>query len=160
MDETLPTDVDTAVTTTVRPRSVTLALWGVFLLGVWNFGRVLALGQQMELLVTLNIQPDPRFRLIMALVWGFVFIGLWWLIRKKRPLSRKLLPLVLILYAVYELGLTLLFAQTTLAQQAIWLNLSFYLFLLLFFTWALNRTAVNDYFNSDITVHKEHTQEG
>ncbi len=133
---------------TIRPRSVTFTLWGVFLLGVWNFGRALALNQQMGLLLELTIQPDPRFRLIIALVWGFVFMGLWWLVRKKRPFTRKLLPLILILYAVYELSLTTLFAQTALAQQAIWLNLSFYLLLTLFITWALNRTEANNYFTS------------
>jgi hypothetical protein len=142
MDETLPATEPTIV----RPRFVTLALLGVFLLGVWNFGRALALSQQMDLLLEIGVQPDPRFRLITALIWGFVFIGLWWLVRQKRPFTRKLLPLILILYAVYELGLTIFFAQTTLAQQTIWLNLSFYLLLILFLMWALNRTAANEYF--------------
>jgi uncharacterized membrane protein SirB2 len=99
----------------------------------------------MDLLLALNIQPDPRFRLIMALIWGFVFIGMWWMVRRKRPFTRILLPLILTLYAIYELSLTILFAQTPLAQQALWLNLSFYLFLILFTAWALNRTAANNY---------------
>ena len=148
MAETLPTNTTADATTAVRPKSVTLALWGVFLFAVWNFGRAVALSQQMDLLLELTIQPDPRFRFSMALIWGFVFMGLWWLMRKKRPFTRKFLPLILILYAVYELGLTMLFAQTTLAQQAIWLNLSFYLLLTLFITWALNRTTANDYFHT------------
>ena len=138
--------MDVVMPTKVRPRSVTFTLWGVFLLGVWNFGRALALGQQMDLLLELTIQPDPRFRLTMALIWGFVFIGLWWMVWRKRPFIRKLLPLILILYAAYELSLTILFAQTPLARQAIWLNLSFYLFLILFTAWALNRTAANNYY--------------
>ena len=138
--------MDAVMPTKVRPRSVTFTLWGVFLLGVWNFGRALALGQQMDLLLELTIQPDPRFRLTMALIWGFVFSGLWWMVWRKRPFTRKLLPLILILYAAYELSLTILFAQTPLARQAIWLNLSFYLFLILFSAWALNRTAANNYY--------------
>jgi hypothetical protein len=142
MDETLPATQSTKG----RPRSVTFTLWGVFLLGVWNFGRALALSQQMDLLLEIAVQPDPRFRLIVALIWGFVFIGFWWFVRQKRPFTRKLLPLILILYAVYELSLTILFAQTPLAKQAISLNLSFYLGLILFITWALNRTAANNYF--------------
>ena len=133
---------------TRHPRSVTLALWGVFLLGMWNFGRALALSQQMALLRALSIQPDPRFRLIIALIWGFVFVGLYWFLRQKRPFTRKLLPLSLMLYAIYELSLTILFAQTPLAKQAIWLNLSFYLSLILFITWALNRTAANNYYST------------
>jgi len=140
--------MEEALPKTVRPRTVTLALWGVFLLGVWNFGRAVALLQQMDLLLEINVQPDPRFRFIMALIWGIVFIGLWWLVRKKRPFTRKFLPLVLILYAVYELSLTILFAQTSLAQQALRLNLSFYLLLVLFITWALNRSASNNYFTT------------
>ncbi|MBE2225211.1 MAG: hypothetical protein IAF02_26985 [Anaerolineae bacterium] len=106
------------------------------------------MGQQMDLLRELTIQPDPRFRFIMALIWGFVFIGFWWFVRRKRPFARKLLPLSLILYTVYELSLTILFAQTFLAKQAIWLNLGFYLLLTLFITWALNRTAANNYFTN------------
>ena len=146
--------------TSTRPRSVTLALIWVFLLGVWNFGRVLALYQQMDLLLKLTIQPDPRFRLAMALIWGFVFMGLGWLVYKKRPFTRKLLPLILILYAGYELGLTILFAQTSLAQQAVWLNLSFYLFITLFISWALNRTSANDYFTSNTETVQKQPQEG
>ncbi len=142
MDDAMPT----SASTDVRPRSVTLALLGVFLLGVWNFGRVLALGQQMDLLLELAVQPDPRFRFIMALIWGFVFLGLWWLVRQKRPFTRKLTPVILILYAVYELSLTILFAQTPLARQSIWLNLSIYLLLILFVAWALNRTSSDNYF--------------
>lgn len=102
----------------------------------------------MDLLLELPIQPDPRFRFIMALIWGFVFIGMWWMVRRKRPFTRKLLPFILILYAVYELSLTILFAQTPLAKQATWLNLSFYLGLTLLITWALNRTAANNYFTN------------
>ena len=142
MDHTFPT--------TVRPRSVTLTLFGVFLLGVLNFCRVLALSRQMGLLLEKAVQPDPRFRFIMALVWGCVFMGLWWLIRKKRPFTRKLLPLVLILYAVYELGLMAIFAQTDLARQARWFDLGFYLILIVFTIWALNRAAADDYFTNNI----------
>ncbi|PIE80694.1 MAG: hypothetical protein CSA11_07165 [Chloroflexi bacterium] len=145
MDDAIPT----TTSTDVRPRSATLVLWGVFLLGAWNFGRVLAFGQQMDLLLELAVQPDSRFRFMLALIWGFVFLGLWWLIRQKRPFTRKLTPLILILYAVYELSLTILFAQTPLARQAIWLNLSIYLFLILFVTWALNRTAVDHYYHAN-----------
>jgi hypothetical protein len=142
--------MDEALPKTSRPRSVTLALLGVFLLGVWNVGRALALSQQMDLLLEIAVRPDPRFRLTMALVWGFVFIGLWWLVRGKRPFTRKLLFSALILYAVYELGLTILFAQTTLARQAFWLNLCFYLLMIWFIIWGLNRTAANEYFSNHI----------
>ena len=122
---------------------------GVFLFGVWNFGRAAALNQQMALLQELSIQPDPRFLLTMALVWGFLFMGLFITLWQKRPFTRKLIPLLLTAYALYDLGLTGLFAQTDPSRQAIWLKLGFYLAVILISLWALNRTAVHSYFNKD-----------
>jgi hypothetical protein len=140
--------MEDALPTTTRPRTVTLLLLGVFLLGVWNFGRALALSQQTDLHLELTVQPDPRFRFVMALIWGFVFMGMWWLIRKKRPFIRKLLPFMLIIYTIYELGVKIIFAQTQAARQEIWLNLVFYLVLIALITWALTRTAVINYFTN------------
>ncbi|MFO7680167.1 MAG: hypothetical protein R6X34_08960 [Chloroflexota bacterium] len=131
-----------------QPRSVTLALLGVFFLGLWNFGRALALNQQMDLLIELAVRPDPRFRFIIALIWGVLFMGLWWLLRRKRPFTRRLIPLILVFYTLYELGLTAIFGQNHLLPQSIWFNLGFYTLLILWYFWALNRkTAVNSYFN-------------
>jgi len=131
-----------------QPRSVTFALLGVFLLGLWNFGRALALNQQMALLIELAVRPDPRVRLVIALIWGFLFMGLWWLLRRKRPFTRRLIPLILVFYTLYELGLTAIFGQNHLLPQSIWFNLGFYTLLILWYFWALNRkTAVNSYFN-------------
>lgn len=136
------------LTTAQRPRSVTIILWGVFLFGVWNVGRALALYQQMDLLLELALRPDPRLRLIMALVWGLAFFSLWWLLRQKRPFSRTLIPIILSLYSLYELGLSAFFGQSRLSPQTIWLNAAFYLLLVGWTTWALNRkTAVCHYFN-------------
>lgn len=129
---------------TTRPRSVTLTLWGVFLLGVWNFGRALALLQQRELLQELEARPDPVFRLGMALVWGVMFAGLAVALYRRRPFTRRLLPLMIAVYAFYEIGLILIFTvagpstlvlETLLAAGAVG-----------FCYWALNRPVVTQYF--------------
>ncbi len=133
---------------TNRPRSVTLTLWGVFLLGVWNFGRALALGQQRVLLQELGAHPDPTFRLIVALVWGIVFFGLGDMLRRKRPFTRRLIPLSIFLYALYEMGLIILFAAAAPARQSLLLDALLVLSGVLFSGWALNRTAVYAYFTS------------
>jgi hypothetical protein len=133
---------------TNRPRSVTLTLWGVFLLGVWNFGRALALYQQRDLLQELAARPDPLFRLIVALVWGVVFIGLADMLRRKRPFTRRLIPLGILLYTLYELGQIAIFAPATLARQALPFDALLALGGVLFSGWALNRTAVSPYFSN------------
>ncbi|MCZ7667936.1 MAG: hypothetical protein M5U34_12460 [Chloroflexi bacterium] len=51
-----PHSMKHTLTTAQRPRSVTIILWGVFLFGVWNVGRALALYQQMDLLLELALR--------------------------------------------------------------------------------------------------------
>lgn len=129
-----------------RPFSVTLTFWGVLLLGGWNGGRVLAMSLNYRTLARLNAAPDLRIRLGMALVWAILLggaaIGLW----QRRPFTRKGLPLLLSLYAMYELGLLALFAQSPSACNSWLVNTLFYLSIMLFSIWALNRTAVKTYF--------------
>lgn len=129
-----------------RPHSVTSILWGVFLLAGWNTAKVVALAQQSELLASLAIRPNPIIRLIAAVIWAGVLggsgIGLW----RKRPFTRRFIPLTLFLYALYELSLVWLFAQTLLARQGIWPQAVLYALLIGFSWWGLNRTAVNHYF--------------
>lgn len=130
-----------------RPRSVTLTLWGVFLLGVWNLGRALALGLQRDLLRELASHPDPTFRLILALVWGVVFIGLAEALRRKRPFTRRLIPLMITGYALYEIGLILFFAAG-LAWQTLGLEILLAAGATGYSYWALNRTAVSNFFTN------------
>lgn len=129
-----------------RPRSVTLTLWGVYLLGIWNVGRALALFQQRELLQDLVARPDPMFRLLMALAWGCAFFVLAEGLRKKRPFTRHLIPLSIALYALYEISLLAFIAPV----HPPWTILAFDSLLALLgvgiATWALNRTAVAPYF--------------
>lgn len=128
-----------------RPRSVTLTLWGVFLLGVWNLGRALALGQQRDLLKELAAQPDPVFRLMMALVWGVIFLGLAEALRRRRPFTRRLIPVLIGLHALYEIGL-ILFFTTTIARETLILDIVLAGGGVAFTAWALLRTAVSHYF--------------
>jgi hypothetical protein len=132
-----------------RPRSVTLTLFGVFLLGVWNFARALALGQQRDLLQELAAKPDPMFRLVIALVWGAAFLGLAEALRRKRPFTRRLVPLLIAGYALYEVGLILVFTATS--GQTLILDGLTAVSAVIFTGWALNRTAVTDYFQNDTT---------
>ncbi len=139
---------------TKRPRSVTLTLWGVFLLGVWNLGRALALGQQRSLLQELASRPDPTFRLILALVWGVVFIGLAEALRRKRPFTRRLIPLAIAGYALYEISLILVFAVDALARQTLGLEALLAAGAVGLSYWALNRTAVADYFSNQVPASR------
>jgi hypothetical protein len=126
---------------TGRPRSVTLTLWGVFLLGIWNVGRALALFQQRELLQELAARPDPMVRLLVALMWGCAFFVLAEGLRRKRPFSRPLIPLAIALYALYEISLLAFIAPV----RPPWPVLAFDSLLALlgvsFAWWALRKTT-------------------
>lgn len=129
-----------------RPRSVTITLWGVFLLGVWNVARAIALVQQSAVLLTLDVQPDPRLHLIMALVWAIAFLALAFALWQKQPFARQAIPLLLLLYALYELSLLVIFVQSPLARRSWLLNTLAYIETILFAHWALNRSAAQAYF--------------
>ena len=129
-----------------RPRSVTLTLWVVFLFGMWNAGRVIVLSLNIRTLATFNTTPAPWLRLIIALGWVLLFGAAVIALRQRRPFARRVIPYLFIAYAVYELGLLLIFAQSPTARRS-WLgNFLFYGFIILFSVWALNRTAVKTYF--------------
>ena len=130
-----------------RPFPVTLTLWGVFLFGVWNVGRVVALSRDIQLFLDLGVTPDPRLRLMLALTWGVLFLGVWLALRQRRPLARTAVPVLLLLYAINELSFLFLLVQSAPARQSGVVNTLFYITVILFFGWALNRTAVRPYFN-------------
>ncbi len=131
-----------------RPFTVTLTIMGVFLLGLWNLGRAAALYREQDLLLTLQVQPDPRLRLTIALVWAVIFGGLVWAVWRRRPFSQKAIPVLTAIYATYDLGLRI-FSPPARLNGANWLLTgAFYLIIILFMAWALNRQAANDYFQS------------
>jgi len=132
-----------------RPLAVTITLWGVFFLGVWNMGRVVAIVQQSNVLIELNNKIDPRIRLLIALIWALWFGGVTVALRQRRPFTRRAIPITLLLYAVSELSLTIVFARNQPARSSWLLNGLFYLILIVFSYWALNRTAVTAYFEKE-----------
>ncbi|MDX1664677.1 MAG: hypothetical protein R3272_12865 [Candidatus Promineifilaceae bacterium] len=131
-----------------RPRSVTITLVAVFLLGVWNVWRALVLFRSGDLLLALGVSLDPRARLMMALVWALVFIavalGLLW----RRALARWLLPLSLLLYALYNMAVLALFARSPGARAGWPFDLLLYGLALAWTGWALHRPAVTDYWRT------------
>lgn len=129
-----------------RPRSVTITFWGVIFFGVWNLGRAVALGLELNLQQTLNIQPDPRLRLAAAGLFAILFLGLagnlWW----KRPFTIKAIPLTIVCYTVYETAVWLLFTQPP-RNWSLWLLTSLFLIGSILFTrWSLQR-AIQTYFH-------------
>ncbi len=137
-----------AIIALARPRTVTITLWGVFILGAWNVGRALTLGQQSRLLLEFGVVPDPRWRLIIALMWSSLFWGLTILLKRKRPITRQAIPLLILVYALFELGFLFFFAQAMPARRAWLVNMVFYGILFLFVSWALNRPAAKVYFKA------------
>lgn len=130
-----------------RPRSVTITLLGGLLLGGWNVGRAIVLGRQSRLLLTFDIDPDPRLRLIIAVIWALLFWGVAFALWRRRPFTRWAVPLLIFLYTVYEVGLIAFFAQSPLAQLRWPVTAVAYLVVILFTYWALNRSAVITYFD-------------
>ncbi len=124
-----------------RPRSVTLTFWSVIFFGTFNLGRAIAIGQQLNLQQTLNIQPDPRLRLAAAGLFALLFFGLagglWW----KRPFTIKAIPIAIACYAVYETAVWGLFTQPP-RNGSLWLLISLiFISNILFTRWALWRNA-------------------
>jgi hypothetical protein len=115
-------------------------------------GRVVAIGQQNSLLTELNSKIDPRLRLVLALIWACVWWGMMVALWQRRPFVRRAIPIALLLYAVYEVSLTIIFAQAQPAQSSWLLNSLFYLIAILFSYWALHRTAVSSYFEKETKI--------
>ena len=132
-----------------RPRTVAVVLWGTWLLALYNGVRVFVLTRQMRLLLALAIQPDPRFRLVGAFVWMILFVGAALLLWRQRRIIRRLLPILLASYALYELLLLALFAQVALSAFG-WLGCILLAALAVGFAqWALNTPAATSYLRQE-----------
>jgi len=84
-----------------------------------------------------------------AVLWALLLwsaaVALW----QKQPLSRYVIPILLVLFALYEFSLTAFYAATP-AGGAVWLRRLLTLAAPVLFTiWALNRTAVTHYFQKE-----------
>lgn len=124
-----------------RPRSVTITFWSVIFLATWNLGRTIAIGQQLDLQRTLEIQPDPRLRLAAAILFGALFLVLAGQLGRKRPFTIKAIPATIAWYTVYETAVWLPFAQPP-RNWTLWLLASLILISSSIFTrWSLRRAA-------------------
>ncbi len=123
-----------------------MTLWGIFFLGAWNAGRVFVIGQHQKMLLELETGVDPRLRLVIAIVWMIIFWTLTVLLRQGRSVTRWAIPILLLSYGLFELGLLFLFAKDFTARRAWLLDATFYLIMVLSTYWALNRSAAKHYF--------------
>lgn len=130
----------------LRPFSVTLVILAVFLLGLTNGWRVVGLLRQEQLLLDLGVVPDPRLQMMIALFWAALWLILTIALWQKRRSSRALTPVVLLVYAFYQLALQGTYAQaaeSVLDQPAV---IALYSVTIVFTTWALNRPKARLYF--------------
>ena len=132
---------------TKRPFFVTLTLWIVFIIAVWNVGRVGAILRQQAALAVYTPQFSMGSRLALAVGWGILFSGLGIMLWQKRPLTRRAIPIEFGLYLLGEMGLLLLNGRSDVVQQ-VWLSNSLAFSLCIGYTWwALNRPQSQRYFS-------------
>jgi hypothetical protein len=124
---------------TRRSWPVTITLWGVFLIGVWNAGRAWAFWQQGELLRELGARPNPTIIMGLAIIWAVVWFAWGVTLWQKRPFTRAAIPITLIIYALYELSLLTWLAVTPPPQQGWRFHVLLFTIMTLFSLWSLNR---------------------
>jgi hypothetical protein len=93
-----------------RPFSVTLVFWGVILFGIWNVSKAAALARNSQLLLARGVQPDPRLQGFLAVGWAVLFLVVAWGLRRGRPSTQHTIPLLLLVYGLYTLGIRLIFS--------------------------------------------------
>ncbi len=130
-----------------RPLSVTLLTWGVLLLGLANVWRAVALFRQSNLLLDLGVSLDPRLRMLVALTWALVFLSISLSIWRRWKVTRFLTPILLILYAAYQLGLVRFFSQTYKVNTNWQVDSGLHIAALIFTIWALNHKSARQYFD-------------
>ena len=127
-----------------RPRSVTLTGWGVLLVGLVNIWRSASLFRQLELLLELDVTPDPRLRLVIAVAWSLFFCGLTVAIWRRFRMVRFAVPAGLFIYSIYRMSIVYLSPAYS-GFDRIWLSLAVYGVAVLFSIWALNRPEAIEY---------------
>ena len=127
-----------------RPRSVTLTGWGVLLIGLVNIWRSASLFQQLELLLVLDVTPDPRLRLVIAVAWSLFFCVVAIAIWRRIEMVRFAVPVGLFIYTIYRMSIVYLSATYS-GFDRMWLSLAVYGAAILFSIWALNRPESIEY---------------
>lgn len=132
-----------------RPRTISIVLLMLVILGIIQAAKGVALREQSALLLDLQVRPDPRLRFLIAAVWMVLFWSLAIALWRKMAVTRWLTPLLLAFYALYELAILGLFAQVPISSDR-WLQYTIVtVALVLFAYWALNRSAANSYYLED-----------
>lgn len=131
-----------------RPQSVSLIVVGVFFLGWVNIYRAVGLFRQSDLQLELGVVPDPRLRMVIAIMWAIVFLVLATALWLKKPLTRMLVPVLLLFYAIYRLALVSLFSKSDYSRSSLVIFTLIYTAIIMFTTWVLNRKAVRAYFDT------------
>jgi DNA-binding XRE family transcriptional regulator len=129
-----------------RPLSITLIAWGTFLLGLANGWRAVGLNRQSSILIELEVVPDPRLRLAIALAWAIVFLVLAGMLCFRRRLTRWAIPGLVAVYSLYQMALTVLFFRSPDAARGWPLTVLLSLMVVVGLTWFLNRAANRWYF--------------
>jgi hypothetical protein len=132
-----------------RPIGVTMTGWLVFLLALINMWRAVGLARQSEVLLALAPSLDPRIRMSIAVLWVLLLLGSVWLLSRRLAIVRYLLPLLLLIYGLYHLGLVALFYESEAARRGWPLNALAHLVVAGYVTWALNRPATRSYFRTN-----------
>lgn len=102
-----------ALPVSTRPLAVRVVLWGVLLLALWNLGQAATLWLQLDWLADLSLTPDPYLRLALAITWAALFFVSAASLYRRISCSRALIPLLITIYGVYELGMKMSFAPTS-----------------------------------------------
>jgi len=136
-----------------RPRSVTLVAWGVFLLGMVNGWRAIAIFKQRQLLLQWNASIDPAYAAIASVISFLLFIVATILIFRRWPACRWAIPVLLLLYTAAGFLLSgLIQGGFDKMNSGVFASLpvaSFALLILTFFAgWILNRKAAREYFKT------------
>jgi hypothetical protein len=130
-----------------RPTSVTLANWGVFLLGLANGWRAAGLYRQSDLLLDLDAALDPRLQMFLALVWAALFLTVAVALRQGRPFVRIAIPALIVAFGSYQLVFLRAYTQTPEARSGRLAIGLLYGLAILFTIWTLNRRPARAYFN-------------
>jgi ascorbate-specific PTS system EIIC-type component UlaA len=84
--------------------------------------------------------------MVIAVIWSIVLIALAAALWIRKPLTRVLVPLLLLVYAIYRLALVGIFAESAYARESQVATAVLYGVAIAFTSWALNRKAVRGYF--------------
>lgn len=130
------------------PRSVSLTLWALVLSGCTNLWRAVALARQSPVLAELEATLSPIVRLLIALLWAIVFAILASLLWQRRAAARWIVPLAVLAYGAYQLGLIVFFFVSPAAQTGWQAVLVFYAGFSLLCYWALNRRGAASFWRT------------